>query len=282
MKRTREEVEKEDKERAQLPDEFVAAHSDEFIKACDFILSKEPSFIDIITATNFELFLREAAPFEITLKSAFTKLSCAIIAQQISGKAGNSIKGRVIDLFDGTFPTYQQLKEAFKNDKRKQEVRGCGVSARKVTYLESLVNYFVEKEDEIDKMFKETGNDQEVIDHLVENIKGVGVWSAKMFLITGLKRYDVFASEDLGAARGCSRYFSENPELLKELTAKRTEVIKSKHKKNSNWKVYDDDLVISCGDRFAPYRTVFMFILWRLSATNVEVIANNERQFVRD
>lgn len=100
-----------------------------------------------------------------------------------------------------------------------------------------------------------------------------------MIPVTCLKRQNVFTSEDLGFARGCSKYFSDGPELIKELSDKRTAVKKSKHKKTTS-KVYIDGLVESCAELFAPYKIVFMFILWRLSATHVDAIAKNERQFV--
>lgn len=104
-----------------------------------------------------------------------------------------------------------------------------------------------------------------------------------MFLVTSLERMDVFAADDLGIARGCSKYLDCRPEILKELMSKRvqgkTKRSKIVHKKK-NWKIYDEDIVEKCGEMFAPYRSIFMFILWRLSSTNIDALAKREKDFV--
>ena len=104
----------------------------------------------------------------------------------------------------------------------------------------------------------------------------------KMFLISGLKRMDVFAPEDLGIARGFSKYLSDKPELEKELMRERKVVKKSKIKhKKYNWKIYDDDIMEKCSETFSPYRSVFMFILWRLASTNTDAMMKAEENFVK-
>ena len=78
-----------------------------------------------------------------------------------------------------------------------------------------------------------------MIESLVMNVKGIGLWSVKMFLIFGLKRMDVFVFEDLGIVRGFLKYFLDKLELEKELMCERKVVKKSKIKyKKYNWKIH--------------------------------------------
>ena len=111
---------------------------------------------------------------------------------------------------------------------------------------------------------------------------------SSMFLVSGLRRFDIFAPEDVGVARGFARYIGERPELLAELQqeikdegpARKRKKSPVKHK-TTTWKIYDIDLMEKCADRFAPYKTVFMFLLWRLSGTGkVDVTIDVENQFV--
>ncbi|QLG71097.1 hypothetical protein HG535_0B01350 [Zygotorulaspora mrakii] len=262
-----------------IPEEFREKHIKEFGDACDHILKIDGDLLDAITQNDFPLFLKKDQVPKDT-DHYFTKLASAILAQQISGAAAKSIKKRFMDHFGGEFPSAMDVHHELSDTERRQEIRACGLSGRKMIYLESLTDYFVNHAEEILSLFETKGNDDEVIQELTENIKGIGKWSAKMFLVTGLERMDIFASEDLGIARGCSNYLGTRPWLVKELIKNRISVKRSKIKhKKLNWKIYDDDLVEACADRFSPYRTVLMFILWRLSSTNVDAMAKNEADF---
>ncbi|SCU81540.1 LAFA_0C05644g1_1 [Lachancea sp. 'fantastica'] len=260
----------------QLPEDFKERHIDEFNKGCEAILEIDPSLYDAILRKDFQLFLKKKQP-DMTLNYHFVNLASSILAQQISGAAANSIKKKIINRFDH-FPSYHETAELFKQS-RSQELRECGLSARKVQYLESLANFFNDKAEEIKALL--TKESDIIASELVSNIKGIGPWSAKMFLVTSMERLDIFAADDLGIARGCSKYLDARPEVVKELMSKRGPVIKRskiKHVKK-NWKVYDEDIVEKCGERFAPYRTIFMFLMWRVSDTNVEVMAKREDEF---
>ncbi|QID84677.1 3-methyladenine DNA glycosylase [Saccharomyces pastorianus] len=264
-----------------LPEDYIARHEEKFNVACQHILERDPSLLPHIKNNEFSLYLRKTQ-VPNTLEDYFTRLASTIISQQISGLAAKSIKGRVVDHYGGTFPDYKVLFEDFKDPIKNAEIAKCGLSKRKMTYLESLAAYFTESNKEIEKIFGQEDNDEAVVDSLVTNVKGIGPWSAKMFLMSGLKRMDIFAPEDLGIARGFSRYLSDKPELEKELMRERGEVKKSKIKhKKYNWKIYDDDIMQKCSERFAPYRSVFMFILWRLSSTNIEAMMKAEKDFVK-
>ncbi|SCU78317.1 LADA_0A05050g1_1 [Lachancea dasiensis] len=264
---------------AELPADFASRHIDPFNKGCKAILEVDPSLYETMVSQDFGLFLKKEQP-EMTLNHHFTKLASSILAQQISGAAAKSIKQKVMDRF-GDFPTFQEMAALFKESKS-QDLRECGLSARKVLYLESLATYFNDNQESIAKLL--TKDSDEIASELVTNIKGIGPWSAKMFLVTSMERMDIFAPDDLGIARGCSKYLDSRPEILQDIMTKRGPVIKRskiKHVKN-NWKIYDEDVVEKCGDLFAPYRTIFMFLMWRMSQTNVEVMAKRESDFVDD
>lgn len=272
-------VESGDEPVVTLPEDFRDRHIEEFGQACDHILKVDSNLLDVITKMDFPLFLKkEQLPKD--LEHYYTKLASAILSQQISGAAAKSIKKKFMDHFGGRFPSPQVVSEELLDSAKKQEIRSCGLSGRKLIYLESLTNYFVNNGDEIEKLFNSSGNDDEVIQQLTENIKGIGAWTAKMFLVTGLERMNVFAAEDLGIARGCSNYLASRADLVQELKQNRVSVKRSKIKhKKLNWKIYDEDIVEACAERFTPYRTVLMFIFWRLSSTNVDAMAKNETEF---
>ncbi|CAG99504.1 DNA-3-methyladenine glycosylase II [Kluyveromyces lactis] len=274
MKRTRDDILKVD-----VDQEYLDQHIDSFRDGIEHILTIDPTLKEIIEHSPFTMFLKENVAKD-SMDLYFNKLAGSIISQQISGAAAKNIRGRIVDMFDGTFPNYQTLHETFQDSKKKQAFKECGLSQRKLMYIESLVGYFFNNEDSIKDLFA-FADDDKIIEELVANIKGIGPWSAKMFLVTGLHRLNVFAAEDLGIARGCSRYLEQRPEILKKLHSKRTLIKKSKIKhKSFKWKIHDEDVVELCGDLFSPHRTLFMFVLWRMSDTNMEVVINNEKRFM--
>ncbi|CCD23340.1 DNA-3-methyladenine glycosylase II NDAI_0B03050 [Naumovozyma dairenensis CBS 421] len=266
---------------SEIPKEFALKHIEEFNKACQYIIKVDPTLLEPLLIHEAPLYLLTSEA-DNTLQSYFARLASVIVAQQLSGHAAKSIKKKFIEHFDNKFPTYKDLYHDLKDDDERKQILACGLSQRKMTYLDSLTTYFYENEENIRKLFDGKDNDQEIIDELVKNIKGIGPWSAKMFLITGLRRFDVFAAEDLGIARGFSKYLSDKPELVKSLISTRGVIKKSKIKhKKVNWKIYDDDIMEKCAERFAPYRSVFMFILWRMSNTHLDAVIKNENDFAR-
>lgn len=261
-----------------IPDEFLAKHSLEFRKACKHIIRIDKSLVEIILKGDFPLFLNQKD--KVDFQFYYDKLASAIISQQISGTAAKSIKKRLMDLFGNRFPTFKEMRHELDDPLKRQRIHTCGFSTRKMEYMESLTNYFYEKEDSIKDLFA-NGTDDEIVEQLTKNIKGIGPWSSKMFLLTGLSRMDVFAPDDLGIARGFSKYLSDKPLLAEELKRDRLTVKRSKIKhKKLNWIIYDDDLMEKFAAQFSPYRSVLMFIFWRMAATNVEAMANSEKEFV--
>lgn len=121
---------------------------------------------------------------------AYGALLRAIVGQQLSTKAARTIFGRVLDLFGGTTPSPEQLLEASEED-----LRACGLSGRKVEYVRDLAAHVISGELELDRLGELA--DEEVIEEIVA-VRGLGQWTAEMFLIFHLERPDVLSGGDLG------------------------------------------------------------------------------------
>ncbi|MFN8162465.1 MAG: DNA-3-methyladenine glycosylase [Solirubrobacterales bacterium] len=121
---------------------------------------------------------------------AYGALLRAIVGQQLSTKAARTIYLRVLDLFDGTTPSPEQLLEAGETD-----LRGAGLSGRKVEYVRDLASHVLSGELELDRL--DQLDDEEVIEEIVA-VRGLGQWTAEMFLIFHLERPDVLSGGDLG------------------------------------------------------------------------------------
>lgn len=121
---------------------------------------------------------------------AYGALLRAIVGQQLSTKAARTIYGRVLELFDGRTPTPEQLLEADET-----KLRAAGLSGRKVEYIRDLAAHVIAGELELDRL--EELSDEEVIEEIVA-VRGLGVWTAEMFLLFHLERPDVLSGGDLG------------------------------------------------------------------------------------
>jgi DNA-3-methyladenine glycosylase II len=121
---------------------------------------------------------------------AYGALLRAIVGQQLSTKAARTIYLRVIEIFDGRTPSPEQLLEA-----EETELRGAGLSGRKVEYLQDLARHVISGELELDRL--DELSDEEAIAEIVA-VRGLGLWTAEMFLLFHLKRPDVLSGGDLG------------------------------------------------------------------------------------
>ena len=121
---------------------------------------------------------------------AYGALLRAIVGQQLSTKAARTIYLRVLDLFGGTTPTPEQLLEASEED-----LRGCGLSGRKTEYVRDLARHVLSGELELDRL--EELEDEQVIEEIVA-VRGLGRWTAEMFLLFHLQRPDILSGGDLG------------------------------------------------------------------------------------
>jgi DNA-3-methyladenine glycosylase II len=121
---------------------------------------------------------------------AYGALLRAIVGQQLSTKAARTIYGRILDLFEGSTPSPEQLLEAGETD-----LRGAGLSGRKVSYVRDLASHVLAGELELDRL--DDLSDEEVVEEIVA-VRGLGVWTAEMFLLFHLERPDVLSGGDLG------------------------------------------------------------------------------------
>lgn len=133
-------------------------------------------------------------------KDPFQSLLKSIIYQQISGKAADSILKKFLGLFPKKkFPSPDDvLKIKF------EKLRGAGLSSQKATYIKDLAKKF--KDGSVSSKNFHKMSDGEIIEHLTL-IKGIGVWTAQMFLMFTLNRPDILPTGDLGIQKGFQKLF---------------------------------------------------------------------------
>jgi len=129
----------------------------------------------------------------------YAALVRSIVGQQLSVKAAASIYGRVEAMFGGHAPTPEQILAADTD-----ELRAAGLSRAKVVYLRSLAEHVLDGSLELDRL--DELPDDEVLAELVA-IKGVGEWTAHMFMMFQLARPDVLAIGDLGIRNAARRLY---------------------------------------------------------------------------
>jgi DNA-3-methyladenine glycosylase II len=121
---------------------------------------------------------------------AYGALLRSIVGQQVSTKAARAIYLRVLDLFGGVTPSPAALLETTE-----AELRGAGLSGRKVEYIRDLAAHVQGGELELDRIA--TLGDEEAIAE-ISAVRGLGRWTAEMFLLFHLGRPDVISGGDLG------------------------------------------------------------------------------------
>jgi len=135
--------------------------------------------------------IRRAGPFRLQLRrDRFYSLVSSILSQQISGKAATAIRARL----EGHIAPEKISAETLSR-LNLRTLRRIGVSPQKSAYLLDLAERVGSGELKLDRLARMT--DDEVIEALIR-VKGIGVWTAQMFLIFSLGRLDVFPHDDLG------------------------------------------------------------------------------------
>jgi len=157
----------------------------------------------------------------------FEDLVNAICSQQLSGAAAETIFGRVETLLKNITP-----ENILSTDI--EELRKCGLSYSKCSYVKDLA--LKTKSEELKLKSLDKLPDEEIINELV-SVKGIGRWTAEMFLMFSLARPDIFPVDDLGIKKG-----------FEKVTGKKWDKIKSAKFAEKHWK---------------PYRTVASWYLWR-------------------
>jgi DNA-3-methyladenine glycosylase II len=163
---------------------------------------------------------------------AFTTLARSIVGQQISVKAAQSVWERFAALIGSdSARLHPELVLALDDEVK----RSAGLSKRKVEYLNDLATHFASGSVHVAQWQKM--DDEAIVEELVA-IRGIGRWTAEMFLIFHLMRPDVLPLDDVGLIRGISvNYFSGEPVSRAEAR--------------------------EVGDAWAPYRSVATWYIWR-------------------
>jgi DNA-3-methyladenine glycosylase II len=125
--------------------------------------------------------------------NGYEALARAIVGQQLSTKAAASIWNKLLAIFDGAMPTPEQILR-----RRPETLRKAGLSNAKVAFLRDLAARIKDGRLELGRL--KDLSDEDVCAELVE-VKGIGRWTAEMFLIFHLGRLDVVSAGDLGIRR---------------------------------------------------------------------------------
>ncbi len=164
-------------------------------------------------------------------RERFQALARAIIFQQLAGAAANTIYGRFVGLFPGVeFPSPEQVLA-----KTDAELRSVGLSAKKALYIKDLAAHIRDGKLNFHRFYRMT--DDEIVEHLTQ-VKGIGKWTAQMFLMFNLGRPDVMPADDLGVQNAVKRHYRMRQRPNRKRLLKHAE-------------------------RWRPYRTAAAWYLWR-------------------
>ena len=146
--------------------------------------------------------IKLVGPFTARTKpDRFGALVDAIVGQQISITAAATIKGRLLEHVDNGKGRYclERLLE-----QQVESLREVGVSRQKATYILDLADKVRSEAVDLKKIGR---RDNEAVIEELTQVKGVGVWTAQMFLIFSLGRLDVFPVDDLGVKNGIQKFY---------------------------------------------------------------------------
>jgi len=161
--------------------------------------------------------------------SHFLSLTRAIVFQQLSGKAASTIFNRFLDLYPNRDPAAADVLATSD-----EQLRSVGLSRQKIGYLRDLSAKVASGELPLDHVH--TLDDADLIAHLVQ-VKGIGKWTAQMFLMFKLGRADVLPDLDLGIQNAIKRAYRKR-------------------------KVGPKD-VLRIGAKWTPYSSIACWYLWR-------------------
>ena len=192
----------------------------EWKKACAHLSKCDPILKRIIRDYRASVLKPRGAPF--------LTLARAIVGQQISVKAAQSVWNK-LQLAYPVF-TAQKLARA-----RVTKLRGCGLSERKAEYMRDLAQHFASGR--LDPTHWHKLEDDVIIAELTQ-VKGIGRWTAEMFLMFNLMRPDILPLGDVGLLNAIYRHYNDKESMpLSEITA--------------------------LAERWRPWRTVATWYLWR-------------------
>lgn len=189
--------------------------------ACEALALQSPVWADLVARHSDRALRSRGAPYETMLRS--------LVGQQISVKAADAVWARVVEALNGQINSSVLL--ALSDD----TLKATGLSRQKIAYARALSEF--EQQGRLELTLLDGMDDEACTRHLCE-IKGVGRWTAQMFLMFCLRRPDVWPVDDIGVQRGISRQFFEG------------EPIGPKE-------------ALQFGEKLKPWRTVAAWYLWR-------------------
>jgi DNA-3-methyladenine glycosylase II len=232
-------------------------------EACAHLIKVDPRMKPLIDKHHCRIFSPEGLAEQI---DPFEALCSSIISQQVSGAAAKSIKARFIALFDEentaatatevSTPTPTFPSPAAVAATPLETLRTAGLSQRKAEYLQGLAEKFVSGE--LTAQMLADAPYEEVLEKLTA-VRGLGRWSVEMFACFALKRMDVFSTGDLGVQRGMAAFVGRD-------------VAKLKAKGGGKWKYMAEKEMEEISERFRPFRSVFMWYMWRVEETDVSTM----------
>jgi DNA-3-methyladenine glycosylase II len=196
----------------------------ELVEASTDLVRRVPEFA-VIVETAGPPQLRRGRP----RRTHFAELARAICYQQLAGVAARAIHGRFEALFDGS-PTPEGVLAT-----PDETLRAVGLSASKMASIRDLAGHAVAGTVDLDRIARRS--DARVVEELTQ-VRGIGRWTAEMFLIFQLGRLDVWPVDDFGVRKGYARLFA-----LPEFPSARA--------------------LTPLGEPFRPYRSVAAWYCWR-------------------
>ncbi len=197
---------------------------EEFARARRALMRRDPILAPVIRRYN------KTTLVDAPVLDPFPALVRTITSQQLSTKAAATIHGRLLDLMPGRVPTPQAIHAM--SDAQLREV---GLSRQKAAYLRDLA---IKSESGELPLHDLTHLDDEEVIAAITKVKGLGRWSAEMFLMFRLRRPDVLPVDDLGIVNAIQRLYG----------------LRKKPK---------PDRIRKLAEPWRPYRTVACWYLWR-------------------
>lgn len=190
-------------------------------KACEDLSGVHPVWFELIQNNSKRVLRSRGEPFETLLRS--------LVGQQISVKAADAVWGRLMEVLSGKADSARLL--GLSDD----SLRATGLSRQKVSYAKALSEF--DQQGNLSLNVLAGLSDEDCSQHLCK-VKGIGPWTAQMFLMFGLLRPDVWPVADLGVQKAISRqFFNGDPIGPKE--------------------------ALQFGEKLRPWRTVAAWYLWR-------------------
>ncbi|ROV98824.1 hypothetical protein VPNG_08404 [Cytospora leucostoma] len=250
--------------------------------ACAHLIKVNPRLKPLIEAHHCRIFSAEGLAEKI---DPFESLASGIISQQVSGAAAKAIKARFIALFSNEQQQQQQHAGSTTGEEEEasttttvtttnsfgrkfptpsqvsttsiETLRTAGLSQRKAEYIQGLAAQFASGA--LTAQWLADAPYADVVGRLTA-VRGLGRWSVEMFACFGLKRLDVFSTGDLGVQRGMAAFAGRDVGRLKAKGG------------GNKWKYMGEGEMVEMAAPFSPYRSVFMWYMWRVEETDISTL----------